>query len=231
MAEEVEQHLPAPPINIPNVTSFCSGFGYDFLMDDYKVIVGDHTCFQVLSLKSNVWKVIQVEYRFISQDGVLCNGALHWFMEDHKKKVVIVSFDLSKEEFKEIPQPDDSRYQFNFVHHKLAIMNECLSICDYYGPCCDPSYNIWIMNNYNVKQSWKLLRSDCEAKRQLIHTLSGPYERKTYNIPGDKSFVQNISAVYSRRYNCAPIFVWSLVSPHVKAMQSTNKRRKLSHIV
>ncbi|GJV32442.1 putative F-box domain-containing protein [Tanacetum coccineum] len=226
---QVEQHLPAPPINIPNATRLRSGFGYDFLTDDYKVIVGtDHTCFQVLSLKSNVWKVIQVKYRFIGcQDGVLCNGGLHWFMKDHKKKVVIVSFDLSKEEFKEIPQPDDSRYQYNFGHHQLAIMNECLSICDDYGPDSDPSDDIWILNNYNVKQSWKMLQYDCEAKRQVIHTLHGPYERKNYNIPGYKSFGQNISAVHSRRYDCAPIFVRSLVSPHVKARQSMNKRRKL----
>ncbi|GJY18273.1 hypothetical protein Tco_0389764 [Tanacetum coccineum] len=127
---QVEQHLPASPINIPNATHLRSGFGYDFLTDDYKVIV------------------------------------------DHKKKVVIVSFDLSKEEFKEIPQPDDSRYQYNFGHHQLAIMNECLSICDDYGPDSDPSDDIF----------------------------------------------------HSRRYDCAPIFVRSLVSPHVKARQSMNKR-------
>ncbi|KAJ0806736.1 putative F-box domain-containing protein [Helianthus annuus] len=41
----------------------CWGFGYDSSIDDYKVIVGvegatHKTCFKVLSLKSNAWKVI-----------------------------------------------------------------------------------------------------------------------------------------------------------------------------
>lgn len=72
------KQLPKSPIIIRDVTLLCAGFGYDFLTDDYKVILGDHTCFQVLSLISNVWKVIQFEYTFTSQVGLLCNGALHW---------------------------------------------------------------------------------------------------------------------------------------------------------
>ncbi|GKC40655.1 putative F-box domain-containing protein [Tanacetum coccineum] len=227
---QVMQHLPAPPINVPNVTVLCCGFGYDFLTDDYKVIVGDHTGFQVLSLKTPVWKVIQVDYKFISEVGVLCNDALHWFVQDHNEKVVIVSFDLSKEEFKEIPQPDDSRYQWH-CYHRLGIMNECLSICVYYGPDFDPSDDIWIMNNYNVKQSWKMLQYDCEAKRQVIHTLYEDSMNPRIPVESGKSFGQCISAVHSHRYNCAPIFVQSLVSLHVKARQSMNKRRKLSHTV
>ncbi|KAM0024953.1 putative F-box domain-containing protein [Helianthus debilis subsp. tardiflorus] len=42
----------------------CWGFGYDSSRDDYTVFVGarkgeNQTCFQVLSLKSNVWRVLE----------------------------------------------------------------------------------------------------------------------------------------------------------------------------
>nr|GEW99336.1 putative F-box domain-containing protein [Tanacetum cinerariifolium] len=88
---------------------------------DYKVVmwVGlDNdavTLFRVLTLKSNIWKVIrQVKYKLSNPLGILWNGTLHWFMKDCKSmKKVIISFDLSREEFKEIPQPDDSRYVGN----------------------------------------------------------------------------------------------------------------------
>ncbi|GJV45230.1 gypsy type transposase [Tanacetum coccineum] len=97
---------------IPYIISLCWGFGYDSSTGDYKVILGfrrgdNLTCFQVLSLKSDVWKVVgDVKYTCISRVGTLCNGALHWFMYDRNEKKVIPSFNLSKEKFKEIPQPD-----------------------------------------------------------------------------------------------------------------------------
>ncbi|KAI3798959.1 hypothetical protein L1987_34246 [Smallanthus sonchifolius] len=70
------------------------------------------TLFHVLTLKSNSWKIIgQVKYVFVNGiSGILCGGALHWFMSDENKKVII-SLDLSTEEFKEIPQPADEEYE------------------------------------------------------------------------------------------------------------------------
>ncbi|GKC98671.1 hypothetical protein Tco_1168946, partial [Tanacetum coccineum] len=63
-------------------THLCWGFGYDALTDDY------------------------TRQRKI---GILCNGALHWviFCGYQVTKGLIISFDLSKEVFKEIHQPDD----------------------------------------------------------------------------------------------------------------------------
>ena len=102
----------------------CWGFGYDSSTDDYKVVVGfgkdneNTTRFQVLTLKSNFWRVVGVvNYTWISTmgsvPGTLCNGTLHWFMNDqNNRKKVIVSFSLSREEFKEIPQPDDPQFKW-----------------------------------------------------------------------------------------------------------------------
>ncbi|GKB47813.1 F-box protein CPR1-like protein [Tanacetum coccineum] len=94
---------------MPHVTEFsCWGFGYDSLTDDYKVVLGiednemDQTSFQVLSLKSNVWKNIgHVNYRCSKPQrlGTFCNEALHWVMHplNEPTKSLIISLYLSKE--------------------------------------------------------------------------------------------------------------------------------------
>ncbi|GJZ77802.1 reverse transcriptase domain-containing protein [Tanacetum coccineum] len=116
----------------------CWGFGYDSSTDDYKVIVGfgegnHRTRFHVLTLKSNIWKLIgDIKYKlkFPSdyRPGILCKGSLHWFMNDRKNNKVIISFDLSLEEFNEIPQPHDLLY--NYEEHNILGFIESLCIYD-----------------------------------------------------------------------------------------------------
>ncbi|XP_076893335.1 F-box/kelch-repeat protein At3g06240-like [Bidens hawaiensis] len=125
-----------------NVRDFiCWGFGYDSSSDDYKVIAGlwkgrgtNRTTFHVLTLKSNTWKVIgEVEFRNLDgKTGILCDGALYWFMSSDSKKVII-SLDLSTEEFKEIPQPDDTSYKTMtaFFKHRLGVIRDYLCIYPY----------------------------------------------------------------------------------------------------
>ncbi|MFS7916328.1 putative F-box domain-containing protein [Helianthus anomalus] len=105
----------------------CWGFGYDSSIDDYKVIVGvegatHKTCFKVLSLKSNVWRLVGVvKYSFITKVGLLCNGALHWIVRDENTedmKNLIICYDLCKQEFLEIPLPEGASYI------RLGVMQE-----------------------------------------------------------------------------------------------------------
>nr|GEZ23384.1 hypothetical protein [Tanacetum cinerariifolium] len=177
---------------------------------DYKVILGykkseNQTCFQVLTLKSNVWKVIgDVNYSFISSNaGIIYNGALHWFMSDqNQNKVVILSFDLSLEEFKVIPQPGDAGYEFT-SDTSLGIVDNCLCICRRL------SQRRWVMTNYNVKQSWAILKHDNTMimKCDIAHFLG--------HIPPRFFFCKdNIRWSRSGEFIGSPIFVKSLVSPH-----------------
>ncbi|GJX47118.1 putative F-box domain-containing protein [Tanacetum coccineum] len=115
-------------------TSHGEGFGYDSSTDYYKVIVGSSSdylrmSFQVLSLKTNVWKDVgKLKYMCANwyNYGILSKGKLHWFMKDQNaKKDVILSFDLSEEKFEEISQPRDFKYE-PFFH--LGIIDECLCI-------------------------------------------------------------------------------------------------------
>ncbi|MFS7916371.1 putative F-box domain-containing protein [Helianthus anomalus] len=52
-------------------------------------------------------------FLLLTKAGILCNGALHWLVGDNENtKKLIICYDLSKEEFKEIPLlPDDARYE------------------------------------------------------------------------------------------------------------------------
>ncbi|GJX89879.1 F-box/kelch-repeat protein-like protein [Tanacetum coccineum] len=113
-------------------------FGYDSYTDDYKVVMaiekGLHeSLVQVLSLKSNTWKLIgQFKYLFChSLPGILCNGAFHWFVFDYSDNAnknsnrVILSFDLSQEEFTAFPEPNDKRYESSFTRSRG---NYCLMI-------------------------------------------------------------------------------------------------------
>ncbi|GKD36793.1 F-box protein CPR1-like protein, partial [Tanacetum coccineum] len=148
-------------------------FGYDSYTDDYKVVMaiqkGLHeSLIQVLSLKSNTWKLIgQFKYLFRHRlPGILCNGALHWFVYDYSNKKtnrVILSFDLSREEFTAFPEPNDKRYESSFT--RLGMLEDQLCIFSHnMHNDNDLPRNIWVMRSYNVQESWELLSNDCEIK-------------------------------------------------------------------
>lgn len=146
----------------PKRALLCYGFGYDSSRDDYKVIVGFRkrkmTHFYLLSLESNVWKFIgEVNCKFINHrnGGILCHGSLNWLMKDKNKKVIL-SFDLSKQEFNEILLPDNP---MKYIGNRLGVYKECLCIYNDRSP----SKNKWLLENWNVKESWKLMQSDIEA--------------------------------------------------------------------
>ncbi|GJZ63364.1 zinc finger, CCHC-type containing protein [Tanacetum coccineum] len=135
--------------------------------------------------------------------GILCNGKLHWFMNDQNaKKDIILSFDLSEEKFEEISQPRDFKYEA-FFH--LGIIDECLCICVLRHP-------VWVMKNYNVRESWVSLQYAIDNDNDLVH-----YLRPIKNSLSHTSFFTNDDLIRSRALdvNCFFIFVRSLVSPHV----------------
>ncbi|KAJ9555868.1 hypothetical protein OSB04_010482 [Centaurea solstitialis] len=219
---------------VPEYEPLCWGFGYDPSIDDYKVVVGfqkgDVTCFKALTLKSNVWKVIgEVNYDFLSRVGVLCNGALHWVMyggPSQNYEMVILSFDISKEEFMEVPQPDDERFvSLHDSATRLGTIDGCLCL---FSRSLLP-HKIWMMKEYNVKESWEMVDGNCEIKNEVVHCMK---ELKHY-IPHKRTLCDKTRFCKSREFIGAPIFVESLVSPHALRrpkrksmdMSSTRSRR------
>ncbi|KAI3822983.1 hypothetical protein L1987_10586 [Smallanthus sonchifolius] len=153
-----------PNPQIPKTKSLCWGFGYDSIKDDYKIVLGfrkgeNHTCFQMFSLRSKVWKVLgEVDYAIISTVGILCKGMLHWETYDisSKQKDVVLSFHLMDEKFWEIPQPD-VKYHLYFGQVRalmcLGILEDCLCIS---LPSSVP-HKVWIMKDYTKNNLGKSL--------------------------------------------------------------------------
>ncbi|KAJ0537906.1 putative F-box domain-containing protein [Helianthus annuus] len=225
------KELPTPPYRFCDIHYKCSlrevvswGFGYDSSADDYKVIAGfmkrkrtgsKVTVFHVLTLKSNTWKFIgQVKYwRFCGGvSGILCGGALHWIMtckkknEEKKTMDVIISLDLSTEEFKEIPLPDASLlYEYGYNHILLGVIEECLCI---YTSGSPPSTKKWVMRN----NKWEVFIDDHrQSKYDIVHYL--PFTSDAQMNSSDCVDDGNLLPANGAHVR-ASIFVKSLVSPH-----------------
>ncbi|GKC35337.1 F-box/kelch-repeat protein-like protein, partial [Tanacetum coccineum] len=209
------------------------GFGYDSSTDDYKLVMAmnqgcDGTLIQILSLKSNIWKPFgHVNYSFHdSMPGILFNGALHWFWYNGSNDICkgfIMCFDLAKEEFREIPQPEDTRYEASYSS-TLGIFEDNLCICHERND--GRPYGIWVMKNYNVTQSWKLLPTDCEMKDHVHYMVKDCLlSRKMPSY----FCCENIFSSTSGKHIWSPIFVQTLVSPFVnnngRPSDSKNNKR------
>ncbi|XP_052209385.1 F-box protein CPR1-like [Diospyros lotus] len=165
--------LPYSPVEFEDASKFHAcrvyGFGYDSASDDYKVVrivalrSNDLSAFRyevkVYSLKANSWHRAGKfpHYPNLKRTcGVLANGSLHWVVTqgfDVRKDGSIVAFDLAREDYHVVPQPDYSDMNFFMLVHSLG---GCLSIfCNYYLSRVD----IWVMKEYDVKASWTRLIS------------------------------------------------------------------------
>ncbi|XP_028116806.1 F-box protein At3g07870-like [Camellia sinensis] len=80
----------------------------------------------------------------------LVNGRLHWLTLRHKCESryarSIVSFDLGDEKFREVPRPGGQER----CDYHLTVLRKCLSaaFCNY------EDLEIWVMREYDVKESW-----------------------------------------------------------------------------
>ncbi|GJS67748.1 putative F-box domain-containing protein [Tanacetum coccineum] len=118
-------------INLPEEYAYASvsGFGYHSSIDDFKVVIGfkplpnEDYIFKVLELKTNIWRlaVAEIPLDILDGNGILCNGAIHW-LRGYYTKPVIVSFNLSKEVFKETPLPKlDVRWTLGTMKDHLYV--------------------------------------------------------------------------------------------------------------
>lgn len=160
------------------------GFGYDKISDDYKVLrivvlkgkdgnVFDNEV-KVYSLKSHAWHRVQKFPKCPNLKrtlGILASGCLHWVVTDSSiKGGKIVMFDLEREVFGSVEQPDYEDMSFLMG---LQSLDGCLSIsCNYYQDHVD----IWVMKEYGVKESWTKLLSirmmDLARPFQYLHPIT-----------------------------------------------------------
>ncbi|GJY56793.1 putative F-box domain-containing protein [Tanacetum coccineum] len=201
------------------VSERVSGFGYDSSIDDYKVVIGFfNECrklvFKVLTLKSNFWRSVAVElgydsmfgtgyycgrmhsrYDYSYRNGILCNGEIHWCMEPNNKEVIL-SFDLSKEVFKEIPVPklDGGNWDLGTMKGRLCILDH-----DFRG-----SIKIWVMRKYNVHESWE---QKLPPRGYNAHKVLMDY------FPPKNFFSGHVHIWMLEEGSCAPVLVRSIERP------------------
>nr|XP_043613633.1 F-box protein CPR1-like [Erigeron canadensis] len=209
------------------------GFGHDSYVDDYKAVIGylkdeNCTCFQVFSLKANTWKMIEeVNHAFSSRIGVLCKGALHWVAYDNSsKKNIVLSFSLLDEKFVEVPQPDDVRYQYDVAQEflmRLGTMKDCLCVFLHESLLDE----LWVMKEYNVKESWEIIGREPEVKYDFLHRMK---LLQNY-VPNKGTLSRDIGLSDGRLFMGSPLFVESLVSPHFHKRQKRKRRQAIQKLL
>ncbi|KAK3184474.1 hypothetical protein Dsin_031760 [Dipteronia sinensis] len=144
-------------------------FGFHPSTKEYKVIkiVYDKidtlkvTNVHILTLgrSSSTWRSIgNLPYRFVHHYSrkAFVNGRFHWvFLPQNLVKIrhdsfLLVSFDLADEKFQEVPKPACPGALEEGISH-LAVLGGCLAVA---GLALHASIEIYVMKNYNVKESW-----------------------------------------------------------------------------
>ncbi|KAL5709845.1 hypothetical protein ACHQM5_020482 [Ranunculus cassubicifolius] len=146
------------------------GFGFEFWKKEFKMVLLVFTArnyteqifdsqVQICTLGSNIWKKkLGLVPHVLSQAsnasvGVFLCGCLHWFVSDQSVKndnSVIVSFNLGLEEFGFIVPPELHKVPYGFCR-RFGVLEECLSVVE----CCHNFLvNVWVMQMYNVQESW-----------------------------------------------------------------------------
>ncbi|GMY36709.1 F-box protein CPR1-like [Fagus crenata] len=164
--------LPFLPVDRPvgdTTISMCGarayGFGYDSVHDDYKLVrisqfigfdgEGFVSEVKVFSLRANEWRKVE-EMRYVlcyaRRNATLACGALHWVVSNKfevTKGDQIVSFNLTAENFRELPLPEGLEHDKVMIDVGVLGENVCVT-ADYHGVRVD----VWVMKEYGVKASW-----------------------------------------------------------------------------
>lgn len=181
--------LPKSAVPLPEwhggLVDFSYGFGFDKTTNDYKVVRvirddyildGAILCrarVELYSLNMDSWRVLDVVLpnngftigsnpKTPFQNGIYCWSGYELLMENgleiyHNS---ILSFDFAKEVFGTMPLPDV--YSFVRGHFKLALLWENLACFDWLADPPKPDdwhCEIWVLNEYGVKESWTKLHT------------------------------------------------------------------------
>ncbi|KAL4318084.1 hypothetical protein GQ457_18G007780 [Hibiscus cannabinus] len=105
---------------------------------------------RIFTLGDSQWRSLgMVPYQFIErQSQVAVSGRLHWISQDLVKDRII-SFDLTTEQFQAVPLTDRMTLDRQFF--ELVALRGHLCVAASNASC---GLDIWVMNEYNVKESW-----------------------------------------------------------------------------
>lgn len=174
-ATRVFKDLPVSTVKRPNAgpIKVVLGFGFDSVSNDYKVVRIVNYCYplnqvEIYSLKTDTWKEIQADVRFIifeASSRVFVRGRFHWtalgFRELNGREL-IVTFDLREEVFGQFLLPsfshgndssDEEEDEGRLGWHLVA-WKDSIGLIVSPNRSKEKKFVMWVMNEYGVAGSW-----------------------------------------------------------------------------
>ncbi|XP_026422399.1 F-box/kelch-repeat protein At3g06240-like [Papaver somniferum] len=129
-------------------------FCYDSKSDNYILIIWHDNVVQVYSLKSDLWKTMDIVpyvHYTLDNSGVLFNGDPHWIsikkQDDYQK--IVVSLDISTERFKGIELPKECLEGLAHTDAILVVLEGSLCVLNF-NVCID----VWVLQDDGVEEFW-----------------------------------------------------------------------------
>ncbi|KAK3025705.1 hypothetical protein RJ639_041710 [Escallonia herrerae] len=170
--------LPAPSFNYPKglfSSTMGVGFGFDPLSSEYKVIrIAElheddeswgyrfHSVIvEIYNLNTKCWRetdaIVPCVWFFPCSE-VLFNGHFHWWANDKDYGgESILSFHMSTEVFQEIRLPNVCAFP-DGNERGFLVLNESIALL-LFNPSEHTSFDIWLMTEYGVAESWTKLHT------------------------------------------------------------------------
>ncbi|KAL4312527.1 hypothetical protein GQ457_01G046080 [Hibiscus cannabinus] len=106
---------------------------------------------RIFTLGDSQWRSLgMVPYQFVvRQSQVTVCGRLHWISQEVRTKDRIISFDLTAEQFQAVPLADHMNLERRFFELVALRGHLCVAASN-----VDCGLDIWVMKEYNVKESW-----------------------------------------------------------------------------
>lgn len=139
-----------------------SGFGYDSKANDYKYVKLFSPLYHppeakafVYSMRNDSWREIKIDLEgkscWVKPQGVYCNDVYYWWnVGSSNSEGMVLSFDMSNEEFRTIALPDHV-HEGNMKTRKLALWKG--SVVFLFSPVnswFSTTFEMWVMvNNFN----------------------------------------------------------------------------------
>lgn len=155
---------------------------------------------------------VDLPARILGHLNIYVNGASHWWAQiKDEQKLAILSFHMTDEVFQIIPIPSHA-YKFQV---EVAVVNECL------GLICSPivahekCFDIWVMKEYGVKESWAKLFTVGPILQ--VQRLLGILKN------GDYLFEKELGQLVSHKKNTPEIKSLNIDGPHYHSQHFTYK--------
>ncbi|XP_010688552.4 F-box protein CPR1 [Beta vulgaris subsp. vulgaris] len=171
--------IPYPYIRYTSthIVSFYSGFGFDSIDNDYKIVLildrhvqrRDVLVYSLNNNASKSWRLVHstsspkellIDHRKKAQHhhrkGVLINNhLLHWKFSCSPIEYRIACFDLESENWvKDVPLPEYYRETTTIKHEQLHISVLDCCLCLLIRNLNEKGWDLWVMKEYGVKESW-----------------------------------------------------------------------------